>query len=355
MSNARLFSVSEHASAGAGPDAMPFAMAGTAELIEEARAGRMFILVDDEGRENEGDLVIPAQFATPDAINFMARYGRGLICLAMTRDRVEELRLPLMAQTSRARRQTAFTASVEANEGVTTGISAHDRAHTIAVAINPGTQPADIVSPGHVFPIMARDGGTLIRAGHTEGAVDIARLAGLIPAGVICEIMNHDGTMARLPDLVAFTHRHNLRMGSIADLIAFRSRSETLITRIHEGNLTGVMGEEWNLRVYSDAIENSRACSFDKGRSGCAGPGDGSRTRRRLDARHPGRPASDSAAQRDADDCGGETRSSGPCFQFTPDRAAATCHGPWYVRGAWPARPQGLWNWGADPCRPGSA
>jgi 3,4-dihydroxy 2-butanone 4-phosphate synthase/GTP cyclohydrolase II len=243
MSNARLFSVSEHASAGAGPDAMPFAMAGTAELIEEARAGRMFILVDDEGRENEGDLVIPAQFATPDAINFMARYGRGLICLAMTRDRVEELRLPLMAQTSRARRQTAFTASVEANEGVTTGISAHDRAHTIAVAINPGTQPADIVSPGHVFPIMARDGGTLIRAGHTEGAVDIARLAGLIPAGVICEIMNHDGTMARLPDLVAFTHRHNLRMGSIADLIAFRSRSETLITRIHEGNLTGVMGE----------------------------------------------------------------------------------------------------------------
>ena len=265
MSNARLFSVSKHASAGAGLDAMPFAMAGTAELIEEARAGRMFILVDDEGRENEGDLVIPAQFATPDAINFMARYGRGLICLAMTRDRVEELRLPLMAQTGRARRQTAFTASIEAKEGVTTGISAHDRAHTIAVAINPRTQPTDIVSPGHVFPIMARDEGTLVRAGHTEGAVDIARLAGLIPAGVICEIMNYDGTMARIPDLVAFTQRHNLRMGSIADLIAFRSCSETLITRIHEGNLAGVMGEEWNLRVYSDAFENREHVALTKG------------------------------------------------------------------------------------------
>jgi 3,4-dihydroxy 2-butanone 4-phosphate synthase / GTP cyclohydrolase II len=265
MSNARLFSVSKHAGAGAGPDATAFAMAGMAELIDEARAGRMFILVDDEGRENEGDLVIPAQFATPDAINFMACYGRGLICLAMTRDRVEELRLPLMAQTGRARRQTAFTASIEAKEGVTTGISARDRAHTIAVAINPRTQPTDIVSPGHVFPIMARDGGTLIRAGHTEGAVDIARLAGLIPAGVICEIMNHDGTMARLTDLVAFTQRHNLRMGSIADLIAFRSRSETLIIRIHEGNLIGVMGEEWNLRVYSDAIENREHVALTKG------------------------------------------------------------------------------------------
>jgi 3,4-dihydroxy 2-butanone 4-phosphate synthase/GTP cyclohydrolase II len=225
----------------------------------------MFILVDDERRENEGDLVIPAQFATSDAINFMARYGRGLICLAMTRDRVEELRLPLMAQTGRARRQTAFTVSIEAKEGVTTGISAPDRAHTIAVAIDPRTQPTEIVSPGHVFPIMARDGGTLIRAGHTEGAVDIARLAGLIPAGVICEIMNHDGTMARLPDLVAFTQRHNLRMGSIADLIAFRVRSETLITRIHEGNLTGVMGDAWNLCVYLDAIENREHVALTKG------------------------------------------------------------------------------------------
>ena len=203
-------------------DGVSVQMAGVAALIEEAQAGRMFVLVDDERREDEGDLVIPAQFATPEAINFMARYARGLICLAMTRKRLDELHLPLMAQTSHTRTQTAFTASIEAKEGVTTGISAYDRAHTIAVAIDPNTRPSDIVSPGHVFPIMARDGGTLIRAGHTEGAVDIARLAGLIPAGVICEIMNPDGTMARLPDLIDFAQRHDLKVGSIADLIAYR-------------------------------------------------------------------------------------------------------------------------------------
>jgi len=176
----------------------------TADLIEEARNGRMFILVDDEDRENEGDLIIPAQFATPDAINFMAKYARGLICLAMTRQRVEQLGLPLMSQQNGTRHQTAFTVSIEAREGVTTGISAADRARTVAVAINPESGRDDITTPGHVFPLMAREGGTLVRAGHTEASVDFSRSAGLYPAAVICEIMNDDGTMARMPDLVAF-------------------------------------------------------------------------------------------------------------------------------------------------------
>ncbi|MGA7913574.1 MAG: 3,4-dihydroxy-2-butanone-4-phosphate synthase [Candidatus Dormiibacterota bacterium] len=240
-------------------------MAGVAALIEEAQAGRMFVLVDDERREDEGDLVIPAQFATPEAINFMARYARGLICLAMTRKRLDELHLPLMAQTSHTRTQTAFTASIEAKEGVTTGISAYDRAHTVAVAIDPNTRPSDIVSPGHVFPIMARDGGTLIRAGHTEGAVDIARLAGLIPAGVICEIMNPDGTMARLPDLIDFAQRHDLKVGSIADLIAYRSRSERLVTRVRVGNLRGVTGGDWTLYEYASAIDDREYVALTKG------------------------------------------------------------------------------------------
>ena len=183
------------------------------ELIEEARNGRMFILVDDEDRENEGDLVIPAQFATPDAINFMARYARGLICLAMTRQRVETLGLPLMSRQNGTRHQTAFTVSIEAREGVTTGISAYDRAHTVAVAINPEMGRDHITTPGHVFPLVAREGGSLIRAGHTEAAVDIARLAGLNPAAVICEVMNDDGSMARLPDLISFAQHHNLSLG----------------------------------------------------------------------------------------------------------------------------------------------
>src|SRR3954468_11023089 len=197
----------------------------TEELIEEARRGRMFILVDDEDRENEGDLVIPGQFATPDAINFLAKYARGLICLALARHRVEQLGLPLMAAANGTRHATAFTVSIEAKEGVTTGISAADRSHTIAVAINPEMGREDIVSPGHVFPLLARDGGTLVRAGHTEASVDIARLAGLNPSGVICEIMNDDGTMARMPDLVAFAQHHGLKLGTIADLIAYRRRS----------------------------------------------------------------------------------------------------------------------------------
>ena len=189
----------------------------------------MCILVDDEERENEGDLIIPAQMATPDAINFMAKFGRGLICLALTRQRVEQLELPLMSAENASRHQTAFTVSIEAREGVTTGISASDRAHSIAVAIDPSKTRADLATPGHVFPLMARDGGVLLRAGHTEAEVDLARLAGLNPSGVICEIMNDDGTMARLPDLVAFAQHHNLKVGTIADLIAYRRKNDSLV------------------------------------------------------------------------------------------------------------------------------
>ncbi len=242
------------------------------ELIAEAQAGRMFILVDDEDRENEGDLVIPAQFATPDAINFMARYARGLICLAMTRHRVEQLGLPLMSQSNGTRHQTAFTVSIEAKEGVTTGISAADRAHTVAVATNPEVSRADIVTPGHVFPLMARDGGTLVRAGHTEAAVDIARLAGLNPAGVICEIMNDDGTMARLPDLVAFAQHHNLKLGTIADLISYRRRTERLVRRIEAGTLQHAAGGEWKLIVYSNKIDQTEHLALMKGELPASGP-----------------------------------------------------------------------------------
>ncbi|OYV25554.1 MAG: 3,4-dihydroxy-2-butanone-4-phosphate synthase [Acidocella sp. 20-63-7] len=230
-------------------------LTSAAEIIEEARAGRMFILVDDEDRENEGDLVVPAQFATPDTINFMAKHARGLICLAMTRNRVERLGLPLMSQTNGTRHETAFTVSIEAREGVTTGISAADRARTIAVAINPELGRDDIVTPGHVFPLSAREGGTLVRAGHTEAAVDIARLAGLTPAGVICEIMNDDGTMARLPDLVAFAQRHNLKLGTIADLIAHRRTTERLIKRTEQGMVPGPEGETWRMIAYESLVD----------------------------------------------------------------------------------------------------
>ena len=235
------------------------------ELIEEARSGRMFILVDDEDRENEGDLVIPAQFATPDAINFMARHARGLICLALTRSRVEHLGLPLMAAANGTRHQTAFTVSIEATEGVTTGISAHDRAHTVAVAINPECGRDRITTPGHVFPLVAREGGTLVRAGHTEAAVDIARMAGLNPSGVICEVMNDDGTMARLPDLVSFAQRHNLKLGTIADLIAHRRRTERLVRRIEEGVLHHPIGGEWRLAVYANTVEYAEHLVLSKG------------------------------------------------------------------------------------------
>jgi 3,4-dihydroxy 2-butanone 4-phosphate synthase / GTP cyclohydrolase II len=197
-------------------------VASAAEIIEEARQGRMFILVDDEDRENEGDIIIPACFANADVINFMARNACGLICLAITRERAEALALPPMAPVASAPLKTAFTVSIEARDGVTTGISSHDRARTVAVAIDPEAGPSDLVMPGHVFPIVARDGGTITRAGHTEAAVDVARLAGLPPSGVICEVMNEDGTMARLPDLMTFAMRHGMKVGTIADLIAHR-------------------------------------------------------------------------------------------------------------------------------------
>jgi 3,4-dihydroxy 2-butanone 4-phosphate synthase/GTP cyclohydrolase II len=235
------------------------------ELIEEARNGHMFILVDDEDRENEGDLVIPAQFATPDAINFMARHARGLVCLALTRQRVEHLGLSLMSRHNGTRHQTAFTVSIEAHEGVTTGISAHDRAHTIAVAINPESGRQNIVTPGHVFPLVAREGGTLVRAGHTEASVDIARKAGLNPSAVICEIMNDDGTMARLPDLIAFAQRHNLKLGTIADLIAHRRTTERLVKRVAEGDFHHVAGGDWRAIVYANTVEYQEHLALVKG------------------------------------------------------------------------------------------
>jgi 3,4-dihydroxy 2-butanone 4-phosphate synthase/GTP cyclohydrolase II len=220
------------------------------DVLEDAKNGRMFILVDDEDRENEGDLIIPSQMATPDAINFMATHGRGLICLTMTAERSEELGLEMMSQNNRTRHHTAFTTSIEAAEGVTTGISAADRAHTVAVAIDPTKSKDDIVTPGHVFPIIARRGGVLVRAGHTEAAVDIARLAGLIPSGVICEIMNDDGTMARLPDLVEFAKKHNLKLATIADLIAYRRRNDNLVECIDETNVGSEFGGEFKMRAY---------------------------------------------------------------------------------------------------------
>ncbi|MCA3276785.1 MAG: 3,4-dihydroxy-2-butanone-4-phosphate synthase [Roseomonas sp.] len=237
----------------------------TEELLEEARRGRMFILVDDEDRENEGDLVIPAQFATPDAINFMARYARGLICLSMTRARVDQLGLPLMAQSNGTRHQTAFTVSIEARDGVTTGISAADRARTVAVAINSELGREHIVTPGHVFPLVAREGGTLVRAGHTEAAVDFARLAGLNPSGVICEIMNDDGTMARMPDLVAFAQHHGLKLGTIADLIAHRRRTEKLVRRVQEGEVEQAIGGTWRAIVYESTAAPGEHLALVKG------------------------------------------------------------------------------------------
>ncbi len=242
------------------------------ELIEEARNGRPFLLVDDEDRENEGDLCIPAQFATPEVINFMARHCRGLICLALNQHRVEQLGLPLMSAANGTRHQTAFTVSIEAKDGISTGISAHDRAHTVAVAINPDCGRDEIVTPGHVFPLVAREGGTLVRAGHTEAAVDIARLAGLNPSGVICEVMNDDGTMARLPDLVAFAQHHNLKLGTIADLIAHRRRTERLVRRVEEGTFTTEVGGDWRLVVYANTVEYAEHLVLVKGDVSAPGP-----------------------------------------------------------------------------------
>ena len=234
-------------------------------LIEEARNGRMVILVDDEGREDEGDLIVPAQMATPQAINFMARYGRGLICLALTRERVEQLGLPLMSRQNGTRHQTAFTVSIEARDGVTTGISAPDRARTIAIAIDPSKGQQDIVTPGHVFPLVARDGGVLVRAGHTEAAVDIARLAGLNPSGVICEIMNDDGTMARRGDLIRFAQFHNLKIGTIADLIAYRRRYDRIVARSLETEFDSRYGGRFRMIVYVNKVAYAEHIALVKG------------------------------------------------------------------------------------------
>ena len=242
------------------------------EVIEDARNGRMFILVDAEERENEGDLVIPAQMATPDAINFMAKHGRGLVCLSLTPERAKQLRLELMSRSNRTRYSTAFTVSIEACEGVSTGISAHDRSHTISVAIDPTKDHRDIVTPGHIFPLVAKDGGVLVRAGHTEAAVDIARLAGLYPAGVICEIMNDDGTMARLPDLVTFAQRHGLKIGTIADLIAYRLRYDHLVNVVAETTIDSTHGGTFDLRVYATTVDSVEHVALVKGDVSTGGP-----------------------------------------------------------------------------------
>ena len=227
------------------------------DILEDARNGRPYILVDAEDRENEGDIIIPAQFATPDQINFMIKHARGLVCLAMTADRAKALRLPPMAAENRESMGTAFTISIEAKEGVTTGISAADRAHTVQVAADPSRGADDIVSPGHIFPLVARDGGVLVRTGHTEAAVDISRMAGLIPAGVICEIIKDDGEMARMPDLIAFAQLHGLKIGTIADLIAYRRRTERFVERVLDTPFESVHGGPFRMVVYKDTIEGA--------------------------------------------------------------------------------------------------
>lgn len=235
------------------------------DIIADAKSGHMFILVDDESRENEGDLIIPAEFVTADVINFMAKYGRGLICLTLTQERVEHLGLTLMPRSNDSRHETAFTISIEAKEGVTTGISAADRAHTIKIAINTKSTKNDIVTPGHIFPLAARDGGVLVRAGHTEAAIDIARLAGLNPSGVICEIMNDDGTMARLPDLIEFAKEHKLKIGTIADLISYRRKYDTLVSREFETEFESIYGGKFHMVLYVNKVEYAEHIALVKG------------------------------------------------------------------------------------------
>ncbi len=234
------------------------------EILDELRQGRMIILVDDEDRENEGDLTIAAECVTPEAVNFMARYGRGLICLAMTPARIAELHLPPMAPENTSRFKTAFHVSIEAAEGVTTGISAADRARTIQVAVDPASKPGDLVRPGHIFPLCAREGGVLVRAGQTEGSVDLARLAGMKPMGVICEIMNDDGTMARVPQLQEFAREHNLKMCSIQRIIEYRRRTERLIRRVAETVMPTEHGA-FRLVVYETDVDDFQHLALVKG------------------------------------------------------------------------------------------
>ena len=248
------------------PDSVSGAISPIEEIIEDARNGRPYILVDAEDRENEGDIIIPAQFATPEQINFMAKHACGLICLSITAERARQLRLPPMASDNQSGHGTAFTVSIEAREGVTTGISAHDRAHTVAVAVDATKGPDDIVSPGHVFPLVAKDGGVLVRAGHTEAAVDISRMAGLNPAGVICEIMKDDGSMARLPDLVAFAQLHGLKIGTIADLIAYRRRTERQVERVLETPFDSAFGGRFRMVIYRNSLDQTEHVVLTKGK-----------------------------------------------------------------------------------------
>jgi len=255
-----------HSSSNVSDDGVSGAISPIEDIIEDARNGRPYILVDAEDRENEGDVIIPAQFATPEQINFMAKHARGLVCLSISGERARQLRLPPMASDNQSGHGTAFTVSIEAREGVTTGISAHDRSHTIAVAIDPTKGPDEIVSPGHVFPLVAKDGGVLVRAGHTEAAVDISRMAGLYPAGVICEIMKDDGSMARLPDLVAFAQLHGLKIGTIADLIAYRRRTERQVERVLERPFDSAYGGRFRMIVYRNVLDQTEHVVLTKGK-----------------------------------------------------------------------------------------
>ncbi len=248
-----------------GQDNQSFELSGPEEIIAEAKAGRMFVLVDAEDRENEGDLVIPAQFATPEAVNFMARFGRGLICLTLDKARAEELGLKNMTTDNRARFETAFTQSIEAREGITTGISAGDRSRTVLTAINPDMSAQDIVSPGHVFPIIAKDGGVLIRTGHTEASVDISRMAGLNPSAVICEIMNDDGTMARLPQLIEFAKHHKMKIGTIESLVEHRLKRDHYVRRVASSEFISQRGDEFDIHVYRNFLDDSEHVALSHG------------------------------------------------------------------------------------------
>ena len=257
---------------GTAPSKTASVLSPIEEIVEEMQNGRMVVLVDAEDRENEGDLVIPAQMATPDAINFMAKHGRGLICLTLTVGRAQELRLEAMVRSNASRNRTAFTQSIEAREGISTGISAFDRARTIATAIDPTKGAGDIVSPGHVFPLIAREGGVLVRAGHTEASVDLARLAGLVPAAVICEIMNDDGTMARMGDLVPFAKKHGLKIGAIEDLIAYRLKNDRIIRHVAKTKIDTRIAGEFDLHVYETTVEPAEHLALVKGKISGAAP-----------------------------------------------------------------------------------
>ena len=235
------------------------------DVIKDASQGKIFILVDDENRENEGDLCVLGEHASPEIINFMAKFGRGLICLSLTRSQSEKLGLSLMERRNEGGFETAFTVSIEASKGVTTGISAADRSLTIKAAINSNVLNSDITTPGHVFPLIARDGGTLIRAGHTEAVIDIAKLAKSNPSGVICEIMNDNGEMARLPDLIKFAKQHNIKIASISDLISYRRKNETIIKRLSESILESKFGGDWRIIIYKNIIDNSEHMALVKG------------------------------------------------------------------------------------------